>query len=282
MHRAFTFTSLALLVFLLAACPREYPPGENPAEFANATHPWELPGWKPPPGLKPAATQRAKSGDVKLPKLRGPALPADDTLDPALLPGRWLLVCSVREEKMELMAVGEMDLVELRRDGTVAYNFITGGEGDVKEGTWGKLEPGVVGLAIGNTEMLELYGQIFGEDFLYLWNYDFQVGHWFVRLPVEATERIEANSFRTSWGELKFKDVVQQSYSGTLSAESEISVGGFYESGVLSMRWEDERSNRAGFAAFRVGAGWNELQGTWWIDDYEAAPFGGSLDGENI
>jgi hypothetical protein len=45
------------------------------------------------------------------------------------------------------------------------------------------------------------------------------------------------------------------------------------------MRWENEQHNQGGYAAFIVSPEWESLEGVWWIDDYEAVPFGGPWNG---
>ena len=44
------------------------------------------------------------------------------------------------------------------------------------------------------------------------------------------------------------------------------------------MTQQDDRT-AGGFAVFRVSPDWKTLTGAWWLDDYEAAPFGGPWDG---
>ena len=58
-----------------------------------------------------------------------------------------------------------------------------------------------------------------------------------------------------------------------------MTINGFYNRGVLSIRWEQDDRAGAGYAAFVVGKDWQTLKGAWWIDDYEAIPFSDAWDG---
>ena len=252
--------------------------------WRTATHPWELSGWELPPELAEVSDQSSAAfnatDEVSPPTRRGPAFTPTDTMDPAVLAGRWLQVCQVSAEKMNLVPVGEMDLLELQPSGQAAYYRVEQREVQPLEGNWRKVEAGVLGLSFGSEQEGHFYGELFAGSFLYIWNYDHQIGYWFARVPPEGTSTIEANSFLTSRGALRLADVVAQSYSGTVTGTSEVTVAGYYESGILTMRWEDEAGNVAGFAAFVVAPDWSELAGAWWLDDYEAAPFGGGWDGQ--
>ncbi|GEM_PF-2142965 len=275
---------ILLLAVAVCGCPREVTddPGQPPT--GTATHPWELSDWELPSELAEVSDQSSvdysAEDEVAPPTLRGPAFSPTDSLDPEMLAGRWLQICQVSAEKMNLVPVGEMDMLELQPQGYAAYYRVAQGEVLPLEGEWRKAEPGVLGLSFGSEEEGSFYGELFAASFLYIWNYDHQVGYWFARIPPEATTTIEANSFDTSRGSLKLADVVAQSYRGTVTGTAEVTVAGYYESGILSMRWEDEAGSVAGFAAFIVAADWSELTGVWWLDDYEAAPFGGGWDGQ--
>jgi hypothetical protein len=268
---------------LAAGCEREMPP-EDSGRQATASHPWELPGWTVPPELSavsPLASEPYDSVDeVDLPTRHGPVLPEQDTLDPAILPGLWQQVCYVNQEKLNLIPVGGMNLMELQAGGYSAFYSVQNGETAMMDGNWRKSAAGVVELAFGADGVPQaMYGQLYEDDFLYLWNYENQRGLWFARARPDAAPQIGANRFDTTRGELFLKDVVSQSYQGTVSADNEIIVAGYYDKGVLSMRWEDERGNLGGYAAFIVSEDWQTLKGVWWIDDYQAAPFGGPWNG---
>lgn len=274
----------ALTLALAVGCERDAPP-ETAGRQATASHPWDIPGWQLPPGLNaisPLASEPYDSVDeVDIPTRHGPALPPQDTLDPELLPGLWQQVCFVNAEKLYLIPVGAMSLMELKVNGYGTFYSFKNGEASMLEGSWRKSAPGVVDLAFGPEGVpQEMYGQLYENDFLYVWNYDSQRGLWFARARPDADPQIGANRFETTRGELFLKDVVAQSYQGILYSDNEVVVAGYYDKGVLSMRWEDERGNLGGYAAFIVSEDWQELKGVWWIDDYEAAPFGGPWNGK--
>lgn len=284
MERMRILPVILLLAAVVCGCPRDVVDDTGQRSAGTATHPWELSGWELPSELAEVSEESSAAfsaaDEVTPPALRGPAFSPTDTMDPALLPGRWLQVCQVSAEKMNLVPVGEMDLLELQPNGYATYYRVEQREAQPLEGSWRKVEPGVLGLSFGTEQEGHFYGEMFAGSFLYIWNYDHQVGYWFARVPPEGTGTIEANSFSTSRGALRLADVVAQSYSGTVTGTSEVTVAGYYESGVLTMRWEDEAGSAAGFAAFIVAPDWSELAGVWWRDDYEAAPFGASWDGQ--
>jgi len=272
-------------LLLLCGCDRDRDP-ETLAR-ATVTHPWELESWQVPPELaaarQPAMPEYDAEQQVETPNRHGPVLPEQDTLDPQLLPGTWLQICFTAIERLNLVPPGEMNLIDLRPDGSGTYYAVHEYKATQYEGSWSKTRPGVVELGFGeNGVTQEMYGQLFEEDFLYLWNYDNQEGLWLARARPEMSPPIQANHFETTRGEMRLTDVVAQSYQGQLIAENEIVIAGYYEMGVLSMRWEDERGNLGGYAAFLVSPDWQQLTGVWWIDDYQAAPFGGGWNGTRV
>lgn len=284
MERMRVLLPILLLAVVVCGCPREAMDSGDQHPAGTATHPWELSDWELPAELaevsEHSSADYSAADEVAPPTLRGPAFSPTDSLDPGLLAGRWLQICQVSAEKMHLVPVGEMDLLELQPQGHAAYYRVEQREAQPLEGSWRKVEPGVMGLSFGSEQEGHFFGELFAATFLYIWNYDHQIGYWFARIPPEATTTIEANSFATSRGALRLADVVAQSYNGTVTGASEATVAGYYESGILTMRWEDEAGNVAGFAAFIVAPDWSELTGVWWLDDYEAAPFGGGWDGQ--
>lgn len=269
-------------VWLLVGCPRVYGPGQEVPPEGTATHPWEQPGWEAPQpfGLIPAPEGNGQSGRIELPERRGPALAQTDTLDEALLPGRWLQVCQVSQEQLALIPPQEMDLLELASNGQAAYHLVREGKVDRREGNWTKQAPGVLGVAIGGGTALPFYGQLYSGQFLYLWNYENLQGWWYVRLPEQGAAQLGANHFTTTRGELLLKDVVMQQFSGELrDGENVGQVTGYYINGVMTLRWEDPAHNAAGYAALLVTPDFSSLEGVWWLDDYEASPFGGAWSG---
>jgi len=262
------------LLLLATGCPREQPAGPR----GTATHPWELPGWESATAPAPVETTESDA-EIDQPARHGPSLPSEDTLDPALLPGQWLQICIVAEERMQLIPPGEMDIFQFGDNGQAYYQGVAEGQlGEPMSGSWYKTQPGVLTLDFGGSA--DFYGELYRGAFLYLWNYDRQIGFWYARVPTEATAGIERNRFDTSRGPLLFTDVVGLSFSGSAGEAEEIAIStGYYFAGVLSLRWEDPQYHSSGYAMFIVSPDWQELMGTWWIDDYEAAPFGGSWDG---
>jgi hypothetical protein len=230
-------------------------------------------------GHSPADDVQTDGGMVELPSRRGPKLSDRDTLEPELLVGRWLEVCLVRKEQLSLILPGNMNVLELYPQGSGTLLVKHEDEAEAVVSAWRKVAPGVIELGFGDDDLLPYYGEIYQEQFLYIWNYEFQEGYWFARLPAQATRRIEANRFDHTRGELHIAKVVGQSYEGVISGESELMVSGYYESGVLTMRWEDPAGNQAGYAVYLADPEWQSLTGVWWIDDYEGAPFAGSWIG---
>ncbi len=279
---------IALMCLLLAVlgCPRDIPP-EALARQGTATHPWELPGYTPDSSLLPseaesAGADQAPTGEeaIELPAARGPALSTEDTLLEADIPGQWLQVCISAGERLNLPANADMDILDLREDHTMIWQIRQAEqETQFLEGNWAKPGPGQFSLQTTGMDAVPLYGQMFNHDFLFLWSYDQKLGHWFVRLPVSGGERITRNRFATTFGNMIFTEVGDLGFHGVVYGEYERSIGGRYLPGVLTMRWEETQTKSAGYAAFIVDPEFNTLDGVWWLDDYEAAPFGGPWTG---
>lgn len=272
---------VGLATVLAAGCQRELP-ADGSRQPGTATHTWELPEFRAAATemqTTAAAEAPATSNQVETPTLRGPRLSGQDTLDPGRLSGLWLQVVTVDREIMNLVPTEIVHLLEIQPNNRAAVYRATDQEPIRLEGSWSKPAPGQFILSITGQAELSFFGEMFGDNFLYLWSYDIQVGNWYARLPEGGATQIAANTFDTTRGVLEFKDVVGLSYSGVLHADNEVDVRGLFSNGVLSMRWEDQKGNLGGFAAFIVDPQWNNLQGVWWIDDYEAAPFGGTWNG---
>jgi hypothetical protein len=277
-------TALPLCALLLSACPRQYPAGLEPAT-GKATHPWELKEWRSPLAAKggnAAAAQSAANEQpaaVDLPPEVGPELPSRDTLDVAKLPGAWLQVCQAAGERLSMPPPGETDGLELFADGRAVYHAVAQGKSADSEGRWSKPKPGRLMLPMGGPVAENCFGMLYRDEFLYLWNQPAQTGDWFVRIPRVYSDRIMANRFSTSLGDLLITSNVGQSFSGTVAGESKLDVAGFYYGGIIGLRWEDQKNKAAGYAAFHVDQDWNSLYGALWLDDYQAQPFTAAWDG---
>jgi len=267
----------------LGACQRE-----NTPEYGDATHPWDIgddsiASGIPELGGNQDASDGDSSGEVAVPTLRGPILSQQDTLDTDQIPGLWIQVCRVRDEKMDLYPVEEMDLLQLTPENKAILTIVSQGEiYQTIEGNWRKAAPGKFGMSMGEYDEKVSFAEMYGPNFLYIWDYDIQLGVWYARAQQNASNQIEANLFDTSRGMLHFTNVVGNSYQGYLDSAHKNDLRGMYVGGILTMRWEDQKGKLGGFAAFIVDPGWETLDGVWWIDDYEAAPFGGPWTGTRM
>jgi hypothetical protein len=254
----------------------------------TATHPWELPGYSEdeiharalPQAEGDDAEQQSAGNDVQLPVMRGPAFAAEDTLDPATIPGQWLQVCVSADEKIDIPPYAELDMLELREDGSMTWNVRSAdNQSKYLEGQWAKSGPGLLSLTVTGGQPVPLNCQLFGKNFLFAWSYDQKLGHWFARLPATGAERITRNRFKTTFGNMIFTEVGDKGFRGEVDGEYTRTIGGLYLPGVITMRWEEGATRSGGFAAFIVDADFKTLDGVWWLDDYEAAPFGGAWTG---
>jgi len=264
-----------------AACPRVYPQGVEPPTYGSATHPWELPGW-PGPAKEGAGTPPQDSGGaVELPAGPGPAIPAIDSFDPQYVPGQWLQVCEVSGQEMQLGEAGAVRMLELHPGGALVYQSTNEGETQTTEGTWRKVAPGVLALAFGQSSEAACYGQLFEQDFLFLYSYDSARGYWLARAPAEGSQVLNYSHYSTSRGKLHIASQVSGHLSGSATADTgQLSLDGFYQRGVMALRWVDKKHNASGFCAFVVDANSGALHGAWWLEDSEAPPFSGSWDGQ--
>lgn len=258
------------------------------AQQGTATHPWELPGYQPDSSLYQSEAEQVDpnqaaanvEGSLELPASRGPALSTEDTLLEADIPGQWLQICICSNEQLNLPAYTDMDMLELRENRTMTWqNRIDGQDPQYYEGYWDKPAPGQITLQMRDSDPVLLYGQMHGRDFLYLWSYKQKAGQWFVRLPVAGSQRITRNRFSTTFGDMIFTEVGDLGFHGVVMGEYERSIGGRYMPGIIAMRWEETQTRSAGYAAFLVDPEFETLDGVWWLDDYEAAPFGGPWTG---
>ncbi|MDQ3024657.1 MAG: hypothetical protein M3R04_09810 [bacterium] len=286
--RSATVGMACITAMLLTACPRTYPEGLDPSVKEKGSHAWDSPGYQGPElqilenarQLAPPVEQAAGGGLMEARPEKGPALPEVDTLDIEKIIGWWLVTGVTANEQLELLPVSEQDTFIFQDGGSVIYHSVANWKDDVKQGSYRKLSAGVLGLKIGGAKFTEFYGQLFEDDFLYIWNYENKTGFWMARVPDNVTERIMSNSFDTERGQLTLNDVVATSYSGkVVNGERTMTVSGFYSRGVLSMRWEEDDRTGTGYAMFIAPADWKSLKGAWWIDDYEAVPFSGTWNG---
>lgn len=263
---------------LLSGCPRDIAPGSAPAA-GTATHPWELQGWKSP--VAPSGQAGAgTAGVVELPPDIGPHLSTQDTLDEDKLPGVWLQVCHVWSERVNIVPPSEMDEMELHEGGGAIYRAVTDNKLAVYTGDWKKTQPGRLSVVVEGGKNVEYYAVLFRGEFLYLWNQEARTADWFARVPPVFSDRIKANRFNTTLGDLFIKSTVGASFEGSVKAQgATMSIAGYYQSGVIALRWEDHYHNSAGFAVFHVDQDWNTLYGAWWLGDFDSAPFGGTWDG---
>ena len=286
--RLTTIISLLLLTALAvlgpAGCKRN--PGAG-RPTGTATHPWELGDQHVASGLPEVERAPVEEFDpraeVDSPTLPGPAWSATDTLDPERMAGLWYPVCNVRDEIMRLTPLDQVVVLQLEPDGKVVFQAVNNGEVvNSVDGYWAKAAAGKISMGIAGNDPKVSNAEMYGDGFLYIWDYDIQIGSWYVRLPQEASQTIDANRFDTTRGELVFTSVVGQSYEGYCQGVNKLDLRGLYTNGILTMRWEDQQGNLGGFAAFTVDPGWQALDGVWWVDDYEAAPFGGPWTGTKL
>jgi hypothetical protein len=272
------------LCLIIAGCPRTAEINSTRAN-AKATHPWELPGWQDPRITQLPqgnAEVRGTGGKVELPSGRGPALPDTDSMDPQLVPGAWMRICSVAEERFILNEVALQDVMQFAEGGAVVFYTNLNGKPTTINGSWRKMDFGVVGLTMNRADEEPFYGQIFQHDFMYMWSYRHGRGWWTVRVPEQRLQALPYNRFKTSRGDLLIKTTLGPDITGVVSGAGNMEVSGYFREGILSLRWADKKNNAKGYAAFIVSADGSQLRGAWWLADFQAAPFGGIWDGEAV
>jgi hypothetical protein len=269
-------------VLLLAACQRDYP-ADHPATTAGAVSAWDFIDLETGPRMGDSLPVTEQPEQEIEPSIElGPAFSETDTVDEELLAGVWLQFCQTRNERIDTVPVEHMDVLEIGPSGQLVWHFINEGQDNPQAGWWEKTSPGVVAFQLGEQPGNEFRLQMFGGDFFFFWNYAGSIGMWFARLPEEASPRIEHNHFSSNLGDFHFESVNDNVYYGTAEGEYTRDIAGIYTNGILLMRWEEPETNAAGYAAFIVAPDWSELNGVWWIDDYEAAPFGGPYTAQPI
>jgi hypothetical protein len=209
---------------------------------------------------------------------RHPSINQVDTLDPASIVGEWLLVAHVNQEQIVLHEPGSFFPFSFMPDGRMSMMQMSSGQvTSVIDGVWDKPGPGQFSMGIGRSEPLLYYGEMLNRDFFYIWTFSSKNGLWLVRRPQSPSDSIRANEFVFESGQrMKFSAVRGNVIEGYIDGPTFTKIAGGYALGVLNLRWVDESSNSEGYAAFIVSDDWSQLHGVWWLDDYEAAPLGGS------
>jgi len=267
-------------LLLFASCQRDYPQ-DHPSRTASVSSIWDEIHVETRP--EEQQTQQPQDEEPIEPSIElGPAFSESDTVDEALLPGVWVQFCLTKDEKMEPLPPNQQDLVELADSGQLVWHFIVDGKDTSQPGYWEKTKPGWVGMSLGDQPPGEVRLQMFGEDFFFFWSYNGSIGMWFARLPQNPPQRIEYNRFTSNLGDFQFDSVNENIFLGSAAGDYTRTIAGVYTKGLLIMRWEEPDTNAAGYAAFRVSSDWQELEGAWWIDDYQAAPFGGPYDAQPL
>lgn len=241
-------------------------------------HPWEMADWDYP-FAEPENGWGWQPGHPKFPKRPLPTLVDHDTFDPALLPGTWLQLAISTPDGVERRPLEEMHRIDFSANGKLVYHAINDGSDDLTTGSWEKLGSNRIRFTLGNEEGAQFDFQMHGGEFFFFFSSTPPQGYWFAKLPGVFSERILANRFSTSLGELHLKDIVGNSFSGTVLGEQNKEVKGVYNSGVLLMQWEEPESGNNGLAAFIVAEDWSTLRGIWWVNDFIAVPFGGEWNG---
>lgn len=277
MLRLLSLISLAALALLAASCPRSGTAVEARAAEVRGTHPWDQPGYEPIVPPMPTARREEDPQAVEKAPDRGPAMPRVDTLDEKLLLGDYIQVAQVATEKMILMPVNEQDRMSLQPNGYAIWTRVVDFKETPMDGNWSKPKPGYLQVTFGGGSM-ELQSQLYEGKFLYLWSSRNRTGFWFARIPQRAAPRILASDFDTSRGHLHISRYVGASWEGEVSGDQPLRVSGFYNAGILTVRWEALSGSGAGYAAFVCDEDFSSLHGTWWLDDWEASPFGGGWE----
>jgi hypothetical protein len=275
---------LLAALLLLAGCPRQ---AQNPVVGdSEAKYPWQMPdspyrnaGDGPPHDDRKVDGQGAIGQEVQIPNDKGrhPALDTKDNFDPSKLAGDWVIVCHVVNERVELRGSDNFSVASFFDNGTLRLQPVVGGNAQpASNGTWEKSAPGVMLMGLDNSTPQTFYCQFSGDDFFYMWTFEHANGLWLVRKPEQAADRVMANEFTFTSGEkLHLTSVNATAITGSIEGPRPYEVHGFYSQGVMNLRWVNELDNVDGFAAFRVSPDWQTLDGVWWLNNYEAAPFGG-------
>ncbi|MEZ5339309.1 MAG: hypothetical protein R3F46_13750 [bacterium] len=288
MVRPATLLLWLCMLTCLAGCQRSSSEADRGLASASATHPWQLPSGSTAYSRTPLAAESPDipaDGKVQRPLGRGPQFRDIDTLDEQLIPGSWVQVGQCVNEKLDLRSHANYATLTFQENGGFRQLVYSDGEiGNEISGSWDKTAPGVLTMVIsdqnGNPIVSDLYCELFGTDFLYMWSYSDHLGLWFARQALdEPLQRIGWNRFDSNLGQILLSNVGSTSYYGELTtAEGSVwQLNGYLVDGILNMAWIDADNNAAGFAAFIVEGDWDALNGTLWKSDYEAAPFSGAF-----
>lgn len=285
MRKLLLATIVIAALAILASCQRSVSESERGISDSQATHPWQLPSGQQDWTRSMAGAEQAREippdGAVDLPLARGPQFSGTDTIDVGLLPGSWVMVGMVANERLDLRSNTAYSTLVLQRNGM--FRLFIYEEGELArslDGNWQKTEPGVITLVqtdqSGRAQPVAMYSEMFGTDFLYMWNYGDHRGYWYARQTMdEPYQQIEYNRYDSNLGKILLSNVGQQSYYGELTTpEGTVwQLNGYLVDGILNMAWIDSDNNASGFAAFIVEENWDRLRGVYWKNDYEAAPF---------
>ena len=269
---------------MLLGCQRDYERAGYTKGEKQASYPWE--NLEPGDPRLPADSRRndgagtEEAGNVMIPEgARWPALSTRDTISEEKLAGVWLRLAVMQGERIRLLDPEQIDHLNLRPDGGFAITYPASvPPRQPVEGDWRKAGPGQLEMTVKNAEPLTLNAELFRDDFLFFWDEQQKLSYWYARVPEQRSERIGRDRWKTSLGDMRIGNVIQSRFDFEVSGPSLRSGSGYYQDGILRLRWEDTQSSAGGYGAFIVSPDWKMLKGSWWIDDYEASPFGGAWD----
>jgi hypothetical protein len=283
LRTGFLMLLLVLSAVLCSGCPRDMEGAGYSAQRSTATYPWEPRGEQAGQAeLQQQESPSEVNAQVAIPAgERWPALSGKDTLDEMTLAGNWLRVAFMEGERIRLLEPELVDHLQLRPDNSFTLSYPSNAPGGARrpiDGNWSKVGAGLIELAITGGDTLTLNAQQFRDDFLFFWSKEARQSFWYVRVQPSASQRLSRNRWKTSLGEMRIGNVIQDRFEFEVSGPSTRTGTGYYQDGILRLRWEDEQSSAGGYGAFIASPDLSQLKGVWWIDDYEAAPFGGAWD----
>ncbi len=262
------------LLLLLVGCPTDNSPSGGKVV---ASHPWELEGSEYP-FPEPVGGWGNKPGHPQIPKSTQPPIPETD-YDPSLLSGSWFMLARSDPDGVTRAELETMPQIDFTPNGKLVFHRFVDGEDIPTNGTWEKTSPGVMVFELGGKNADHFMFQMHGTDFFYFASGTHPQGYWYAKIPEVFTDTIMANRFQTNRGELHLADIVGNSFSGTVSGGTPMEFTGIYNAGVLLLNWVEPDSGNNGLAALKVAPDWSHFDGVWWINNFEAAPFGGEWTG---